>query len=226
MDNTSSHKETITHKNITDALAKGRILILDGAMGTMLQRLGLGEDDFRWGALRRHGRELKGDNECLNLTRPDAIRQIHEQYIAAGADIIETNTFGANSVAQAEYGLGGMAAAMAREGARLAREAADEAFRRTGRQVFVAGSIGPTSKSLSLSPVIDDPAARAVSFDEMAEAYSGQIRGWRHASTRSTPKPPFTPSNACLTTRISCRIKASPAGLRPTDASPLSYRPR
>ena len=164
-------------RNITDALAEGRILILDGAMGTMLQRLGLGEDDFRRGALSGHGRELKGDNECLNLTRPDAVRQIHELYIAAGADIIETNTFGASSVAQAEYGLGGMAAAMAREGARIAREAADEAFRRTGRQVFVAGSMGPTSKSLSLSPVIDDPAARAVSFDEMAEAYSGQIRG-------------------------------------------------
>ena len=164
-------------RNITDALAEGRILILDGAMGTMLQRLGLGEDDFRRGALSGHGRELKGDNECLNLTRPDAVRQIHEQYIAAGADIIETNTFGASSVAQAEYGLGGMAVAMAREGARIAREAADEAFRRTGRQVFVAGSMGPTSKSLSLSPVIDDPAARAVSFDEMAEAYSGQIRG-------------------------------------------------
>ena len=177
MDNTSSRKETITRKNITDALAEGRILILDGAMGTMLQRLGLGEDDFRRGALSGHGRELKGDNECLNLTRPDAVRQIHEQYIAAGADIIETNTFGANSVAQAEYGLGGMAADMAREGARIAREAADEAFRRTGRQVFVAGSMGPTSKSLSLSPSMDDPAARAVSFDEMAEAYSEQIKG-------------------------------------------------
>lgn len=164
-------------RNITDALAEGRILVLDGAMGTMLQRLGLGEDDFRRGAFSGHGRELKGDNECLNLTRPDAVRQIHEQYIAAGADIIETNTFGANSVAQAEYGLGGMAADMAREGARIAREAADEAFRRTRRQVYVAGSIGPTSKSLSLSPSIDDPAARAVSFDEMAEAYSEQIKG-------------------------------------------------
>lgn len=164
-------------RNITGALAEGRILVLDGAMGTMLQRLGLGEDDFRRGALRGHGRELKGDNECLNLTRPDAVRQIHEQYIAAGADIIETNTFGASSVAQAEYGLGGMAAAMAREGARIAREAADAAFHRTGRQVYVAGSMGPTSKSLSLSPVIDDPAARAVSFDEMAEAYSEQIKG-------------------------------------------------
>ena len=202
-------------RNITDALAEGRILVLDGAMGTMLQRLGLGEDDFRRGAFSGHGRELKGDNECLNLTRPDAVRQIHEQYIAAGADIIETNTFGANSVAQAEYGLGGMAADMAREGARIAREAADEAFRRTGRQVYVAGSMGPTSKSLSLSPSIDDPAARAVSFDEMAEAYSEQIT-----------KPPFTPSNACLTTRISCRIKASPTGLRPTDASLLSFRLR
>ena len=169
--------DIISRTGIDEALAGGRILVLDGAMGTMLQRLNLGEEDFSRGLPSGSGRGLKGDNECLNLTRPDVIRRIHDEYIAAGADIIETNTFGANSVAQAEYGLGGMAFSMALEGARIARAAADEAFSRTGRRVFVAGSVGPTSKSLSLSPSIDDPAQRPVSFDEMAEAYYGQMRG-------------------------------------------------
>ena len=99
-------------RGIDEALARGRILVLDGAMGTMLQRLNLGEEDFSRGLPSAPGRGLKGDNECLNLTRPDVIRRIHDEYIAAGADIIETNTFGANSVAQAEYGLGGMAFSM------------------------------------------------------------------------------------------------------------------
>ena len=169
--------DIISRTGIDEALARGRILVLDGAMGTMLQRLDLGEDDFSRGLPSAPGRGLKGDNECLNLTRPDVIRRIHDEYIAAGADIIETNTFGANSVAQAEYGLGGMAFSMALEGARIARAAAGEAFSRTGRRVFVAGSVGPTSKSLSLSPSIDDPAQRSVSFDEMAEAYYEQMRG-------------------------------------------------
>ena len=169
--------DIISRTGIDEALARGRILVLDGAMGTMLQRLNLGEDDFSRGLPSAPGRGLKGDNECLNLTRPDVIRRIHDEYIAAGADIIETNTFGANSVAQAEYGLGGMAFSMALEGARIARAAAGEAFSRTGRRVFVAGSVGPTSKSLSLSPSIDDPAQRSVSFDEMAEAYYEQMRG-------------------------------------------------
>ena len=112
---------------IAGALAEGRILILDGAMGTMLQRAGLGEADFSRGATAGRGRTLKGDNECLNLTRPDVVRRIHDEYIAAGADIIETNTFGANSVAQAEYGCADLACDMALEGARIARRAADEA---------------------------------------------------------------------------------------------------
>ena len=137
--------DIISRTGIDEALARGRILVLDGAMGTMLQRLDLGEEDFSRGLPSAPGRGLKGDNECLNLTRPDVIRRIHDEYIAAGADIIETNTFGANSVAQAEYGLGGMAFSMALEGARIARAAAGEAFSRTGRRVFVAGSVGPTS---------------------------------------------------------------------------------
>ena len=170
-----------------DFLADGRIMILDGATGTMIQKCGLTEEDFRAGipdALRE--KELKGNNECLNLSRPDIIRKIHNKYIAAGADIIEANTFSANRISQEEYGCGALASRMAFEGARIAREAADAAmdtFRKTGeaegsaRKIFVAGSIGPTSKSLSMSPDMNDPAFRAVAFDEMADAYGEQIRG-------------------------------------------------
>ena len=172
---------------MTDFLADGRIMILDGATGTMIQKCGLTEEDFRAGIPEApQGKELKGNNECLNLSRPDIIRKIHNEYIAAGADIIEANTFSANRISQEEYGCGALASRMAFEGARIAREAADAAmdtFRKTGeaegsaRKIFVAGSIGPTSKSLSMSPDMNDPAFRAVAFDEMADAYGEQIRG-------------------------------------------------
>ena len=172
---------------MTDFLADGRIMILDGATGTMIQKCGLAEEDFRAGIPDApQGKELKGNNECLNLSRPDIIRKIHNEYIAAGADIIEANTFSANRISQEEYGCGALASRMAFEGARIAREAADAAmdtFRKTGeaegsaRKIFVAGSIGPTSKSLSMSPDMNDPAFRAVAFDEMADAYGEQIRG-------------------------------------------------
>ena len=172
---------------MTDFLADGRIMILDGATGTMIQKCGLTEEDFRAGIQDTpQGKELKGNNECLNLSRPDIIRKIHNEYIAAGADIIEANTFSANRISQEEYGCGALASRMAFEGARIAREAADAAmdtFRKTGeaegsaRKIFVAGSIGPTSKSLSMSPDMNDPAFRAVAFDEMAQAYGEQIRG-------------------------------------------------
>ena len=170
-----------------DFLADGRIMILDGATGTMIQKCGLTEEDFRAGIQEApQGKELKGNNECLNLSRPDIIRKIHNEYIAAGADIIEANTFSANRISQEEYGCGALASRMAYEGARIAREAADaamETFREsgkkaeTGKKIFVAGSIGPTSKSLSMSPDMNDPAFRAVTFDEMADAYGEQIRG-------------------------------------------------
>ena len=159
--------------------AENRILILDGAMGTMIQRYRLSEEDYRGGTFSGHTKELKGNNECLNLTRPDVIKAIHEEYIAAGADIIETNTFSANLISQSEYGCEDFAMKMAYEGARLAREAADEAeaiAAKVGlsRKVWVAGSMGPTSKSLSLSPDVSDPAFRAYSFDQMKEAYGRQ----------------------------------------------------
>lgn len=164
--------------NITDCI-KDRILILDGAMGTMIQRYGLREEDYRGSIFCGCAKELKGNNECLNLTHPEIIKAIHEEYIAAGADIIETNTFSANAVSQAEYGCEGFAEKMAYEGARIAREAADEAqalAAKVGleRKVWVAGSIGPTSKSLSLSPDADDPAFRVYSFDQIKEAYKAQ----------------------------------------------------
>ena len=160
-------------------LPDNKILVMDGAMGTMIQRLGLTEEDYRCKELEGCKSELKGNNECLNLSRPDIIKSIHQQYIAAGADIIETNTFSANTISQAEYACSNIAAAMAYEGARIARETADEtqeAARRIGlsRKVWVAGSMGPTSKSLSLSPDASDPTFRSYSFKEMRQAYLEQ----------------------------------------------------
>lgn len=155
------------------------ILILDGAMGTMIQRYGLAEEDYHSGPFSSCIKELRGNNECLNLTHPEIIKQIHKEYIAAGADIIETNTFSANVISQREYGCEDFAEQMAYEGARIAREAADEAAQMAAsvglsRKVWVAGSIGPTSKSLSLSPDVADPAFRPYSFDQMKDAYRAQ----------------------------------------------------
>ena len=156
-----------------------KILILDGAMGTMIQKYGLTEGDYRSGPFSECMKELKGNNECLNLTRPEIIRQIHKEYIAAGADIIETNTFSANVISQSEYDCEKFAVQMALAGAGIAREAADEAAEMAAavgleRKVWVAGSMGPTSKSLSLSPDVSDPAFRPYSFDDMYEAYRQQ----------------------------------------------------
>ena len=156
---------------------ENRILILDGAMGTMVQRHGLSEADYRGDIFADSDKDLHGNNECLNLTRPDIIKAIHKAYIEAGADIIETNTFSANRISQAEYGCEEMAGRMAYEGARIAREASDEAYRAIGRKVWVAGSMGPTSKSLSLSPDASDPAFRAYSFEQMKKAYREQADG-------------------------------------------------
>ena len=150
---------------------KERVLRLDGAMGTQIQRYSLTEEDFRQGVFADARVPLKGNNECLNLTRPDVISAVHEAYIEAGADIIETNTFSANRISQKEYGLEAYAPKMALAGARIARAAADKA----GRKVWVAGSIGPTSKSLTLAPDINRPAERPYSIDEMAESYREQV---------------------------------------------------
>ena len=154
-------------------LSKDKIYVLDGAMGTMIQKYSLTEADYRSDVFSGCRSELRGNNECLNLTRPDVIKAIHREYIDAGADIIETNTFSANRISQAEYGCEDFAGRMAFEGARLAREVADEST----RKVLVAGSVGPTSKSLSLSPDVSDPSFRTYSFDQMRQAYREQIEG-------------------------------------------------
>ena len=163
--------------SLTDLLAS-RILVLDGAMGTMLQRHGLTEADFRGERFRDHPRDLRGDSDVLVLTRPDLVRGIHEAYLAAGADIVETCTFTATAVAQADYGLEPFVYEMNVAGARLAREAADAWTARTpGRPRLVAGSIGPTNRTLSLSPDVADPSFRAITFDQLRAAYVEQVRG-------------------------------------------------
>ena len=153
-----------------------RILILDGAMGTMIQRYKLGEADFRGSRFGMHSKDLKGDNELLSLTRPEVILEIHEQYLAAGADVIETNTFGATSIAQGDYELPGIAYELNVESARLARAACDK-FSTPGRPRFVAGALGPQPKTASSSPDVNDPGARNVTFDELRVAYAEQLNG-------------------------------------------------
>jgi 5-methyltetrahydrofolate--homocysteine methyltransferase len=159
-------------------LLSERILILDGAMGTMIQRYKLTEQEFRGRRFANHPRDLKGDSDVLVLTRPDVISAIHHDYLAAGADIIETNTFGGTRIAQADYGLEDAVYDINVEGARLARAAADEWTAKTpGQPRFVAGSMGPTNRTLSISPDVNNPAFRAATFDEMREAFEEQVRG-------------------------------------------------
>jgi 5-methyltetrahydrofolate--homocysteine methyltransferase len=157
-------------------ILKQRIAIIDGAMGTMIQRYKLGEADFRNDALKDHPKDLKGNNDLLVLTRPDVIRAIHAQYLAAGADIIETNTFGATSIAQEDYGLAHLALEMNVAAARIARQAADAAAT-PERPRFVAGALGPTPRTASISPDVNDPGARNTSFDELRAAYREQASG-------------------------------------------------
>ena len=155
-----------------------RILVLDGAMGTMVQRYQLTERDFRGERFADHAKDLRGNNDLLILTRPDVIGEIHQQYLAAGADIIETNTFSSTSVAQADYQLEHLAYELNAEGAKLARAAADEWTRKDpSRPRFVAGSIGPTNRTLSISPDVNNPAFRPVTFDEVRAGYEDQVRG-------------------------------------------------
>jgi 5-methyltetrahydrofolate--homocysteine methyltransferase len=153
-----------------------RIAIIDGAMGTMIQRYKLGEADFRGTRFADHGKDLKGNNDLLVITRPDVVREIHEQYLAAGADLIETNTFGATSIAQEDYGLGHLAREMNVAAARIARQAAD-AHALPGHPRFVAGALGPTPRTASISPDVNDPGARNTSFDELRAAYREQAEG-------------------------------------------------
>lgn len=157
-------------------LIREKILILDGAMGTMIQSYHLTEEDFRGTRFQQiEGRQLKGNNDLLSLTRPDVILDIHRRYLAAGADIIETNTFSSQRISQADYGLEDISYELAYEGARLARQAVDELADDTCR--FVAGAIGPTNKTCSMSPDVSNPAARDLTYDELYFAYEEQIKG-------------------------------------------------
>ena len=162
---------------IYDEIEK-RVLVLDGAMGTMIQRYGLDEQAYRGECFKNHPIDLKGDNDILCITQPEIIREIHEAYLEAGADIIETNTFNANAISQADYGMEDRVYEINVAAARLAREAADAWSRLTPHKPrFVAGALGPTNKTLSLSPDVSNPAYRAVTFDQMYQAYYTQAEG-------------------------------------------------
>ncbi|XP_071402225.1 methionine synthase [Centroberyx affinis] len=159
------------------AVLQQRIMVLDGGMGTMIQQRNLEEEDFRGEEFKEHPLPLKGNNDMLSITQPDVIYQIHKEYLLAGADIIETNTFSSTSIAQADYGLEHMAYRLNRTSAELARRAARDVTKQTGCKRYVAGAVGPTNKTLSVSPSVDRPDFRNITFDELVEAYSEQVRG-------------------------------------------------
>ena len=165
-------------RSVFEELFSTRVLVLDGAMGTMLQRHQLVEADYRGERFRDHPHDLKGNSDIVVLTRPDVVRSIHDEYLAAGADIIETNTFGAQAMSQGDYHTAHLSYEMNREAARIARAATIEWTKRTPKQPrFVAGSIGPMNRSLSISPDVNDPSKRSVTFDEVKDAYADQVRG-------------------------------------------------
>lgn len=170
-------KKMTTEQKLIE-LMEQRILILDGAMGTMIQTHKLQEDDFRGKRFKNHPKPLKGDNDLLCITRPDIIRKIHREYLEAGADILETNTFNSTAVSQADYGLEGIVYELNVQAAKIAKEAADEfTSKNPDKPRFVAGSIGPTNRTLSISPDVNDPGFRNITFDELKEAYKEQVRG-------------------------------------------------
>jgi 5-methyltetrahydrofolate--homocysteine methyltransferase len=169
-------RPTYTRAQALPALLRQRIVLLDGAMGTMLQQRKLDEAAFRGSRFADHPVPLKGNNELLNLTQPQVVLEIHEAYLAAGSDIVETNTFGATGIAQADYGLAHLAREMNMQAAALARQACDR-FSTPGHPRFVAGAIGPTPRTASISPDVNDPGARNTSFEELRAAYLEQVEG-------------------------------------------------
>ena len=150
-----------------------RILIIDGAMGTMIQRYKLAEEDYRGERFKDWPSDLKGNNDLLSLTQPHIVKEIHKQYLEAGADIIETNTFNAQKVSLADYGMQALAYEMNLAAAKVAKEAVKE----SGKQAWVAGALGPMNKTLSLSPDVNNPGFRALSFDDAVDAYYEQTKG-------------------------------------------------
>ncbi len=171
-------KSTLNRTELLEAALRERILVLDGAMGTMIQRHTLEEADFRGERFRDHPKPLKGNNDLLSITRPDIIKGIHAAYFEAGADIAETNTFSGTTIAQADYALEDAVYDINYQSAKIAREVADEfTAREPHKPRFVAGSIGPTNRTASLSPDVNDPGFRAVTFNELKDAYVFQVKG-------------------------------------------------
>ena len=172
----------VSSANELNSLLRQRILILDGAMGTMIQGYQLGEKDFRGDRYGNSAQDLKGNNELLSLTRPDVIREIHARFLEAGADILETNTFSANRISQADYHLESEVRALNEASVRVAREAAESFMAQNpGRRIFIAGAIGPTNRTASMSPDVNNPAFRAVTFDQLVEAYYEQAEALAEA---------------------------------------------
>ncbi|MGH8283292.1 MAG: homocysteine S-methyltransferase family protein, partial [Gammaproteobacteria bacterium] len=165
-------------QTMLEALLEKRILLLDGAMGTMIQSYKLSEQEFRGERFKNHPRDLKGDNDLLVLSRPHVIEEIHQAYLDAGADIIETNTFNSTAISQADYGADALVYELNREAARLAQRLTEKMTRATPHKPrFVAGILGPTSRTASLSPDVNDPGFRNVSFDELRATYADAVRG-------------------------------------------------
>ncbi len=164
-----------TRAQALPAILEKRIVILDGAMGTMIQRFKLSEGDYRGERFKDFPKDVKGNNELLSLTRPDVIRDIHEGYLAAGADMIETNTFGATTIAQEDYNMADLAIEMNRASAALARAACDK-FSTPDKPRYAVGALGPTPKTASISPDVNDPGARNVDFESLRKAYYEQIQ--------------------------------------------------
>jgi 5-methyltetrahydrofolate--homocysteine methyltransferase len=159
-------------------ILKERIMVLDGAMGTMIQRHKLEESDFRGERLKDHPHPLKGNNDLLSITRPDIIKEIHRQYFEAGSDIVETNTFGSTWVAQADYHLESLVYEINYQAAKIAKEVADEfTAKEPAKPRFVAGSMGPTTKLASMSPDVNNPGYRAITFDQLVNAFKEQAKG-------------------------------------------------
>ena len=173
---TTSHTPAYTRAQALPATLQRRIVILDGAMGTMIQRFKLTEAQYRGERFKDFHKDVKGNNELLSLTRPDVIADIHERYLAAGADLIETNTFGATTVAQEDYDMAHLAREMNVASARIARAACDK-FSTPDHPRYVAGALGPTPKTASISPDVNDPGARNVTFEQLRAAYYEQIDG-------------------------------------------------
>src|SRR5262252_7122272 len=168
----------MTKQQTLDTSLSRRLLILDGAMGTMIQRHKLGEAEFRGERFKDHPHDLKGNSDVLVLTQPEIIGGIHREYLEAGADIIETNSFNAQAISQADYGMEPWCYEINVASARIAKAAVDEYTKRTPDQPrFVAGSIGPANRTLSISPDINNPALRAITFDQLKNAYADQVRG-------------------------------------------------